>query len=95
MTKLNGRLPDAELEVMQALWSCTIPATSREIEAALPAGRPIYVNCQSGLRSYLACRMLTGEGYECYNLSGGYGFYAMVMQDQGLPPEGTGPCGLK
>ena len=61
----------------------------------LPAGRPIYVNCQSGLRSYLACRMLTGEGYECYNLSGGYGFYAMVMQDQGLPPEGTGPCGLK
>ena len=33
------RLPDAELEVMQALWSCTIPATSREIEAALPAGR--------------------------------------------------------
>lgn len=29
------RLPDSELEVMQALWRCTLPATRQEIEAAM------------------------------------------------------------
>lgn len=38
-------------------------------------GKDIYVYCQSGLRSYLACRTLAQKGYNCYNLSGGYSLY--------------------
>lgn len=59
------RLPDAELEVMQALWSCTIPATSREIEAALPAGRTMAQTTVLTLLSRLAERgmvTVTREG---------------------------------
>ena len=42
----------------------------------LDKAKPVYVMCQSGLRSYLACRILTQNGFECYNFSGGYRFYA-------------------
>ena len=66
----------------------------RERMGELPNGKTVYVYCQSGLRSYIACRMLTGNGVECYNLSGGYGFYSTVVKDQCLAPQGTGPCGL-
>lgn len=41
----------------------------------LPKDKPVYVHCQSGLRSYVACRILTGNGYNCYNISGGYVMY--------------------
>ena len=66
----------------------------RERMEELPKDKPIYVYCHSGLRSYIACRMLTGSGRECYNLSGGYSFYASVRKDQCPEPQGTGPCGL-
>ena len=42
----------------------------------LDKAKPVYVMCQSGLRSYLACRILTQNGFDCYNFSGGYRFYA-------------------
>ncbi len=48
----------------------------------LEAGKPVYVNCQSGLRSYLACRMLMQNGFVCYNLSGGYRLYETVINSQ-------------
>ena len=35
------RLPDAELEVMQALWSCTPPADRAAIEKNLHRARPM------------------------------------------------------
>ena len=41
----------------------------------IPQDRPIYVYCWSGLRSYLACRILSQHGYDCRNIAGGYGFY--------------------
>ncbi|MBR4073861.1 MAG: CoA-disulfide reductase, partial [Firmicutes bacterium] len=44
--------------------------------------KPVYVMCQSGLRSYLACRILTQNGFDCYNFSGGYRFYATVTEDR-------------
>ena len=44
--------------------------------------KPVYVMCQSGLRSYLACRILTQNGYDCYNFSGGYRFYQSVHEDR-------------
>ncbi len=48
----------------------------------LDCTKPLYVHCHSGLRSYIACRMLTGLGFDCYNLSGGYRLYdTIVNQD--------------
>ncbi|HEY5516223.1 MAG TPA: FAD-dependent oxidoreductase [Pengzhenrongella sp.] len=36
------------------------------------AGRAISVHCASGVRSYLATRVLLGEGFDARNLSGGW-----------------------
>ncbi len=44
----------------------------------LDSSKPIYVNCQTGLRSYIACRILTANGFDCFNLSGGYALYSTV-----------------
>lgn len=35
------RLPDSELEVMQALWSCGVPASRKEIEKKLLPEHPM------------------------------------------------------
>ena len=35
------RLPDAELEVMQAVWDCSGPATRTDIEKRLATARPL------------------------------------------------------
>ena len=43
--------------------------------------KPVYVMCQSGIRSYIACRILSGEGYDGYNFSGGYRFYDAVTKE--------------
>lgn len=48
----------------------------------LPTDKPVYVHCHSGLRSYIACRILTGNGYECYNLAGGYRLYETVVNEK-------------
>ena len=50
----------------------------REQIDTLPADKPIYVHCQSGLRSYIACRILQGYGYTCFNLAGGYRLYSVM-----------------
>ena len=39
-------------------------------------GKPVYVHCFSGMRSYIACRILSGHGFDCWNISGGYRLYA-------------------
>lgn len=65
----------------------------RERLDEIPRHKKIYVMCQSGLRSYLACRILSGNGYECYNFAGGYRFYSMV--ENGLRQSETSyPCGM-
>ena len=56
----------------------------RERIREVPSGKPVYVICQSGLRSYIACRILTGYGFDCYNFSGGYRFYDGVTNDRCL-----------
>ncbi len=58
----------------------------------VPPGRPVYLICQSGLRSYIASRILAGHGYEVYNFSGGYRFYETVTQDRALV-EAASACG--
>ena len=42
----------------------------RERIGELEAGKPVYVICQSGLRSYIATRILMGYGFEAYNFAG-------------------------
>ncbi|MBR5995938.1 MAG: FAD-dependent oxidoreductase [Eubacteriaceae bacterium] len=48
----------------------------------IPMDKPVYVMCQSGVRSYLACRILAQNGYRCYNFSGGYSFYKAAVLDE-------------
>ena len=50
----------------------------------IPKDRPVYVHCHSGLRSYLACRILTGNGYDCYNLAGGWRLYESVINERAV-----------
>ena len=60
----------------------------------IPRGKPVYVLCQSGLRSYLACRILSQRGYECRNFSGGYRLYQTVRQDRAAAKQAR-PCGME
>ena len=60
----------------------------RQRAGEVPQDKPVYIHCHSGLRSYLACRMLTGLGYDCYNLSGGWRFYEIAVNDKLTPDHG-------
>ena len=65
----------------------------RERLGELDRNKPVYAICQSGLRSYIACRILEGSGFTCYNFSGGFRFYDAVMNDRHLVEEATA-CGM-
>ncbi|MGM9998319.1 MAG: FAD-dependent oxidoreductase [Candidatus Bruticola sp.] len=56
--------------------------------------KKIYVMCQSGLRSYIACRILAQEGFDCFSFAGGYRFYQSVTKEQFNEKCHT-DCGLK
>ena len=56
-------------------------------------GKPVYVICQSGLRSYIASRILEGNGYTAYNFAGGFRFYDAVTNDRALIERATA-CGM-
>jgi len=62
--------------------------------AELPAGKSVYINCQSGLRSYVACRMVSQYGFDCYNFSGGYRMYESVALEKCAADEAY-PCGIE
>jgi len=64
----------------------------RERLDEIPKDRPIYVHCHSGLRSYLACRILTGNGYDCYNLAGGWRLYESVINERTVPEYSCKDC---
>lgn len=65
----------------------------RERLGELDKSKPVYVICQSGLRSYIACRILAGNGFECYNFSGDFRYYDAVMHDRCLIESATA-CGM-
>ena len=65
----------------------------RERLGEIDRGKPVYVICQSGLRSYIACCILAGNGYNCYNFSGGFRFYDAVTHDRCLIQSATA-CGM-
>lgn len=71
-----------------------IPVDSlRERIGELDKNKPVYVICQSGLRSYIASRILTGNGFDAYNFAGGFRFYDAVRNDKALNKKST-PCGM-
>ena len=59
----------------------------------LEPGKPVYVICQSGLRSYIASRILEGSGWTAYNFAGGFRFYDTVVRDRALVQTSL-PCGM-
>lgn len=93
VTLLDTRIPD-EYEYGHVDGFINIPVD--ELRGRLPEidpSKPLYVMCQSGLRSYIACRILAQEGYNCYNLSGGYRFYSGILHEKAAAEQAY-PCGM-
>lgn len=65
----------------------------RERLEEIDSDKPVYVICQSGLRSYIAVRILEGSGFTAYNFSGGFRLYDAVMNDRRLV-ETAADCGM-
>lgn len=65
----------------------------RERLGELDKDKPVYVICQSGLRSYIALRILAGSGFDAYNFAGGFRFYDAVKNDKALN-QSSAPCGM-
>ncbi|MGN1235243.1 MAG: FAD-dependent oxidoreductase [Christensenellaceae bacterium] len=65
----------------------------RERLDELDKGKPVYVICQSGLRSYVACRILTGNGFDAYNFAGGFRYYEAVKKEKAFIEKSL-PCGM-
>ena len=65
----------------------------RERMGEIQPGKQVYVICQSGLRSYIATRILEGYGFEAYNFAGGFRFYDAVRNDRALI-EKAFTCGM-
>ena len=68
--------------------------TLRDRLDELDKSKKVYVMCQSGLRSYIACRILSQNGYDCYNFSGGYRLYNSIKNDV-VPADKAYPCGME
>ena len=66
----------------------------REHLDELPRDKRLRVFCQSGLRSYVACRILMQHGFSCANVAGGYGFFQQVFLDQEIRRRGVADCGV-
>ena len=95
ITMLDVRT-DAEYAQGHFAGSVHIPLDElRERMGELNPEKPVYVNCFSGLRSYLACRILTQHGFACYNLSGGYRFASYVLSNAPYHYRGMYPCGME
>ncbi len=60
----------------------------------IPKDKPVYLVCHSGLRSYLASRILTQCGYDCYNLAGGFRLYSSIASDRPVGSPDENPCGV-
>lgn len=90
---LDTRTP-AEYAAGHAPGFINIPLDDlRERMGELEPGKTVYVMCQSGLRSYLACRILKQKGFNCRNFSGGYRFYQSISENR-FEEEVNVPCGF-
>ena len=60
----------------------------RERLGELDRRKPVYVMCQSGLRSYIACRILTQNGFACRNFAGGYRLWRSIAREEAARSAG-------
>jgi len=65
----------------------------RERLSELDKDKKIYVMCQSGLRSYLATRILMQNGFDAYNFAGGFRLYSSVKNEEILSKQ-CYSCGM-
>lgn len=105
LDQLDGLLADPEVTLLDARTPgeyarghiegfVNIPVDElRERMNILNHHKPVYVICQSGLRSYIACRILEGSGFTAYNFTGGYRYYETVTTDRALIQTATA-CGM-
>lgn len=85
VTLLDVRTPD-EFAMGTLQGAANIPLDDlRGRMNELPKEKPVYLFCQVGLRGYLASRILMQNGYDVYNLSGGYKTYSMAKEDREKP----------
>lgn len=66
----------------------------RDRLSELDKKKKVYIICQSGLRSYIAYRILAQEGFDCRNFSGGFRLYETVTGDCMAAGEAL-PCGME
>lgn len=69
--------------------------TLRDHLDQLDVAKPVYVNCYSGLRSYIACRILTQHGFDCYNFVGGYRFFEHIEKERSFDKASRHACGVE
>lgn len=60
----------------------------------LDKNKKVYVMCQSGLRSYIATRILVQNGFDAYNFVGGYLLYNSIKNNEKLTKQ-TMECGIE
>ncbi len=79
------RLPDSELEVMQAVWDCTPPVTRAEVEAVLAETYPV---AQTTLLTLLT--RLTEKGFLSARRQGQKKiFYPLISRQEYLAAQGN------
>ncbi len=66
----------------------------RERLGELDKTKKIYVMCQSGLRSYLATRILMQNGFGAYNFVGGFRLYSSIKNEEMLSKQ-CYTCGME
>ncbi|WP_080145760.1 FAD-dependent oxidoreductase [Marinilactibacillus piezotolerans] len=71
--KANGRMKNAVHIPLDSL---------RDRLSELPEKQPLIVSCHSGLRSYVAERILKQHGYDVKNLDGAFALYSMVKPER-------------
>ena len=72
-----------------------IPVDSLRKELSkLNKNKKIYVMCQSGLRSYIATRILLQNGFDAYNFAGGFRYY-QIVHDEKCVSSKIMPCGIE
>lgn len=54
--------------------------------------KTVYLLCESGIRGYIAVRILAANGYKAYNLAGGYRLYDAVINERCILETATA-CG--
>ena len=92
---LDVRTP-AEVEAGTISGAINIPVDQlRNRLNELPKNKELLVFCQVGLRGYIACRILSQNGFNCRNLTGGYKTYKASIYTGSEPLKPTPKIEMK